>query len=40
MITDNERDERTSAWLIERYGAEDVAKAETQQQAIDSIRAF
>ncbi len=30
MITDNERDERTAAWLIEQYGAEAVAQAESQ----------
>ncbi len=30
MITENERDRRTAAWLIENYGAEAVAKAETR----------
>lgn len=30
MITDNERDERTAAWLIEQYGAEAVTQAEAQ----------
>ncbi|OHR41019.1 cryptic plasmid protein A [Neisseria sp. HMSC070E12] len=28
MITENERDRRTAAWLIETYGAEAVAEAE------------
>ena len=30
MITENERDRRTAAWLIETYGAEAVAEAETR----------
>ncbi len=30
MIIENERDERTAAWLIEQYGAEAVAEAETR----------
>ncbi len=30
MITDNERDERTAAWLLEQYGEEAVAQAERQ----------
>lgn len=30
MITENERDRRTAAWLIETYGAEVVAEAETR----------
>jgi hypothetical protein len=30
MIIDNERDERTAAWLIEQYGAEAIAQAESQ----------
>ena len=30
MIIENERDERTAAWLIETYGAEAVAEAETR----------
>ncbi len=30
MITDNERDERTAAWLIEQYGIEAVERAKTQ----------
>ena len=30
MITENERDRRTAAWLIENYGAEAVAEAETR----------
>ena len=30
MITENERDRRTAAWLIETCGAEAVAEAETR----------
>ncbi len=30
MITENGRDRRTAAWLIETYGAEAVAEAETR----------
>lgn len=30
MITDNERDRRTAAWLVETYGAEAVSEAETR----------
>ncbi len=30
MITENERDRRTAAWLIETYGAEAVAGTETR----------
>ena len=30
MFIENERDERTAAWLIETYGAEAVAEAETR----------
>lgn len=30
MIIQNERDERTAAWLIENFGAEAVAEAETR----------
>ena len=30
MIIENERDERTAAWLIEQYGTEAVAEAETR----------
>jgi hypothetical protein len=30
VIIENERDERTAAWLIETYGAEAVAEAETR----------
>ena len=30
MIIENERDERTAAWLIEQYGAEAVAEAEAR----------
>ncbi len=30
MIIENERDERTAAWLIETYGAEAVAEAEAR----------
>lgn len=30
MIIENERDERTAAWLIEQFGAEAVAEAETR----------
>lgn len=30
MIIQNERDERTAAWLIEQYGAEAVSQAERQ----------
>lgn len=29
MITENERDRRAAAWLIEKFGAEAVAEAET-----------
>ena len=29
MIAENERDKRTAAWLIEQFGAEAVAEAET-----------
>lgn len=32
MIVQNERDERTSAWLIEQVGAEALAEAETRLQ--------
>jgi hypothetical protein len=30
MITENERDKRTAAWLIEQFGAETVAEAEAR----------
>ena len=30
MIVENERDRRTATWLIETYGAEAVAEAETR----------
>nr|AEJ88206.1 hypothetical protein [uncultured bacterium] len=30
MIAENERDKRTAAWLIEQFGAEAVAEAETR----------
>lgn len=30
MIIQNERDQRTAAWLIEQFGAEAVAEAETR----------
>ena len=30
MIAENERDKRTAAWLIENFGAEAVAEAETR----------
>lgn len=30
MISENERDKRTAEWLIETYGAEAVAEAETR----------
>ncbi len=30
MIVENERDKRAAAWLIEQYGAEAVAEAETR----------
>lgn len=30
MIIDNERDQRTATWLIEQFGAEAVAEAETR----------
>lgn len=30
MITENERDHRAAAWLIEQFGAEAVAEAETR----------
>lgn len=30
MIIQNERDERVAAWLIEKFGAEAVADAETR----------
>ena len=30
MIAENERDQRTAAWLIENFGAEAVAEAETR----------
>ena len=32
MIVQNERDERTAAWLIEQVGAEALAEAETRLQ--------
>lgn len=32
MIIQNERDERTAAWLIEQVGAEALAEAETRLQ--------
>lgn len=30
MIINNERDERTAAWLIEQYGTEAIERAKTQ----------
>ena len=30
MITENERDKRAAAWLIEQFGAEAVAEAENR----------
>jgi hypothetical protein len=30
MITENERDRRTTEWLIEQYGTEAVERAKTQ----------
>lgn len=30
MITENERDKRTAEWLVEKYGAEAVSRAESQ----------
>lgn len=30
MIVQNERDERTAAWLIEQYGTEAIERAEQQ----------
>lgn len=30
MIIQNERDERAAAWLLERFGAEALAEAETR----------
>lgn len=30
MIVNNERDERTAAWLIEQYGTEAIERAKTQ----------